>query len=147
MPLLYPKDISLNDQQGKTRHFRIGKYPAIAGREIVTQYPVASLPRLSEYKASEEIMLKLMSYVEAQQENGEYIALSTRALVDNHAGDLEVLMRLEWASLEYNVSFFGKGENSLSLSDIVQKFRPLISQILTDLRASSSKADKPPSMN
>jgi len=143
MELINPKEVEVTRQDGSTATYLIGKYPAIAGREIVTQYPVNNIPKLSEYHASEEVMLKLMQFVAIQPagEDAQPIILRTRALVDNHAGDWETLARLEWASLEYNCSFFGKGSPSDIFQEWSQKIIQSIVQTLTaSLRPSSPAA-------
>lgn len=143
--MLEPKPITLKDQHGGERHYIISKFPAIAGREIVAKYPVSNMPKVGEYQQSEEIMLKLMSYVAVPRDVGEPLQLSTRALVDNHVPDWEVLARLEWAMLEYNTSFFGQGVNSGFLADISRKAMPKILSMLTPLLEQLSQTTKPPS--
>lgn len=140
--MLEPKDITIKDQAGNDRTYVISKFPAIAGREIVAKYPLSNIPKLGEYTQSEEVMLKLMCYVAVPLPNGP-MALTTRALVDNHVPDWEVLARIEWAMLEYNTSFFGKGLNSNFLESISQKAVAKISEILIPLLARSSQTAKP----
>lgn len=55
------KEIPLPD--GGTKTFILSKFPAIAGREIVTQYPTTGAPKIGDYKTNEALMLKLMAYV------------------------------------------------------------------------------------
>lgn len=143
--MIEPKEMEVN---GKT--FILSKFPAVAGREIITKYPVSNMPKLGDYQQSEETMLKLMCYVAVKlDETGTLppIRLSTAALVDNHAGDWETLAKLEYAMLEYNCSFFGNGRSLDLFEAIARKLMPLISQTLTGLSDRLSQADKPPSMN
>jgi hypothetical protein len=142
--LLEPKPITLPTQSGEPKAYILHKFPAIAGREIVAKYPLSNLPKLGDYGVSEEVMLKLMSYVAVDTPAGP-LALNTRALVDNHVPDWEVLARLEWAMLEYNCSFFGNGQTSDFFSNIGAKAPQWISRMLTALSAQSSGADKQPS--
>lgn len=140
---LEPKELQLTDAAGKVRTFIISKFPAIAGREIVTKYPVANLPKVGEYVQSEEIMLKLMSYVGVPSAaGGEPLMLTTRALVDNHAGDWETLAKVEWAMLEYNCSFFKGGLSSGFLESISQKAVTWITQTLIPSLGPSLRAAK-----
>ena len=141
---LEPKPFPLTRKDGVTVAFILSKFPAIAGREIVSKYPVSNIPKLGDYAVSEEVMLKLMSYVSVDTGTGAPLPLSTRALVDNHAGDWETLARLEKAMLEYNCSFFGNGVGLPSLADILHKAAPWISQTLTALQARSSAPVSPP---
>lgn len=134
--LIEPKSITLTTQDGKERTYTISKFPAIIGREIVASYPLAnmiSLAKDSEYKRSEEAMLKLMSFVSAFSENGTEFRLSTPALVDNHVPDWHMLMQLEWAMLEYNVGFLQKGLKSEFLVEFSRKASSSIAPMLTDL--------------
>lgn len=143
--MLEPKPITLKDQHGKERPYVLSKFPAIAGREILAKYPVSNIPKVGEYQQSEEIMLKLMAFVSVQLPDGQALALTTRALVDNHVPDWEVLARLEWAMLEYNTSFFGQGANSGFLEDMSRKVTAKILSTLTPLLAQLSQTAKPPS--
>lgn len=145
--MIEPKEIQLKNQKGEIKTFVITKFPAVAGREIVTKYPVSNIPKIGEYKQSEEIMLKLMTYVGVVTSAGTTQMLTTRDLVDNHCGDWETLGRLEWAQLEYNCSFFAKGLSSGSLESISQKAVTWISKMLTASLAASSQTGKPPSTN
>jgi len=145
--MIEPKTIELKDQSGKVRTFILSKFPAVAGREIVTKYPLSNMPKLGEYQQSEEVMLKLMAFVQVVPETGNPITLMTRALVDNHVGDWETLARLEYAMLEYNCSFFGNGLNSASFESISRKAVQWITQTLMASSAASSPTGKPPSTN
>jgi len=129
--MLEPKPFPLMRQDAKLVDFVLHKFPAIAGREIVIGYPLGNMPKMSEYKVSEEIMLKLMGYVGVQLDDGNVIQLTTRALVDNHCGDWETIAKLEWAMLEYNCTFLSKGLNSVSLESISQKAIQWIFRTLT----------------
>lgn len=136
--LLQPKTQSIKLADGTEKEFILSKFPAVEGREIVTQYPLSAIPKLGDYKVNEEIMLKMLSYVAVPTEGGQLV-LSTKALVNNHVPDFEALIRLEAAMLEYNCSFFGNGSASNFLEIIVTKARALISQTLTDSLGQLSK--------
>lgn len=140
--LLEPKELVLADTRGTERTFILSKFPAIAGREIVSKYPLSNIPKVGEYQQSEEVMLKLMAYVGVPREKGDPLTLTTRALVDNHVGDWETLAKVEWAMLEYNCSFFGQGSNSAFLESLSKKAVTWITQTLTPLLERSSQAAK-----
>lgn len=145
---IQPKDLELRTASGVEKTFVLHKFGAIAGREIVAKYPIANMPKLGDYAVSEDTMRKVLAHVGVRTEGREHpLMLTTTALIDNHVEDWETLARLEWAMLEYNCSFFGDGENSLSFEGIIAKLRPLISQMLTASSAPSSAADAPPSEN
>ena len=104
--LIEPKEITVTDSNGAEHQYTIGKYPAVAGREILAKYPLSNAPKLADYGVSQETMLKLMNHVTKTLSDGREIRLSTAALVDNHVPGAEALLRIEMASLGYNVSFF-----------------------------------------
>lgn len=143
--MIEPKEITLKDQSGKERTFIISKFPATAGREIVAKYPVSNMPKVGDYGVSEEVMLKAMAFVSVVGPEGHETRLTTRALVDNHVGDWETLAKLEYAILEYNVSFFGNGLNSDFLESISQKAVTWITQTLIPSLDRSLQAVKRPS--
>lgn len=141
--MLEPMDKKIPLSSGGEKSFVLSKFPAIAGREIVTQYPTTGMPKLGEYKTNEEIMLKLMAFVGVRQDNGGVTMLTTRELVNNHVPDFEALMRIEWAMMEYNCSFFRNGAASGLLTGWSAKVQALISSTLTGLLQQSSPKEKP----
>lgn len=145
-PLLEPKEIQVPTEAGE-RTFVLSKFPAIAGRRIVTQYPTTAMPKVGDYQTNEALMVELLGYVEAVTPEGERIRLSSRALIDNHVPDFEALMRLEWAMMEYNCSFFRSGALSGLAERAIPALSRMISQTLTDLLAQSSVKGSPPSTN
>ena len=128
------------------KHFIISKFPAVAGREIITQYPLSGIPKLGDYKTNEAIMLKIMFYVAVPMPDTD-LQLTTQALIDNHVGSWETLMKLEMAMMEYNCSFFRNGTLSTFLGDVVQKILAKISEISTLSSGQSSQTVKQPSTN
>lgn len=141
--LIKPKEVQIKDLDGVEKTYVISRLPATAGREILAKYPVSNLPRLGEYKASEDAMHLLLSYVAIVLDSGQ-VRLSTPALINNHVNDAEALLRLEYAMLEYNTSFFGKGGPSGFLEGLVRKYLPRIMSMLTDFSPPSSAPDSPP---
>ncbi|AAT37721.1 gp15 E [Burkholderia phage BcepB1A] len=137
--LIQPKEIEVLTGAGDegTRTYVISKLPATVAREVITQYPVSAIPKLGDYARNEELMLKLMGYVELPGAG----ALKTRALIDNHVPDFETLARLEMAMLEYNCSFFAKGKASGFLASLAEKVQALITSTLTDSLRVLSKKD------
>lgn len=142
MELLEPKEMEIN---GIT--YRIGKYPAIAGREIISKYPLSNMPKIGDYQTSEEIMLKVMSFIERVQSDGTAIRLTTRTLVDNHIKDWETLVKLEMASLEYNCSFFQNGKASAFLRKSLNLAEQKIIETLTGLLGQLSVKAAQPTTN
>lgn len=142
-PLL--KQPEFKEFRGKL--FILSKIPAIAGREIGFKYPTSAIPKLGDYGVSEEVMLKLMSYVGIPREGLAALRLNTRDLVDAHVEDAEMLFQIERAMLEYNFSFFRDGRISNFFGDIAQKARTLITEISMVLSALSSEVNKQPTQN
>lgn len=143
MPLLEPKTITVETQKGEQRTYIISKFPAVQGREIIAKYPLSAMPKLGDYAVNEETMLKLMCFVAVNIEgNPEPLALTTRALVDNHLPDWETLARVEVAMMEYNVSFFANGKGSTFLEAITAKAQAFLSKTLMDLSGQSLQKGK-----
>lgn len=145
--LLEPKDITIQTQSGAEKTFVLSKFPALAGREIVAKYPLSAMPKIGDYEVNEQTMLKLMNHVGVKTDNGNVIRLSTTELYNNHVPDWETSAKIEWAMMEYNCSFFANGRSSSFFEAIAQKVPVLITKILTDLSAQSSRKEKQPSTN
>jgi hypothetical protein len=141
--MLEPHEVQIKAQSGEEKTYIISKFPAVAGREIVTQYPISALPKVGDYKTNESLMLKVLSYV-AVDTDGRQLQLTTRALIDNHVPDWESLVKLEAAMMEYNCSFFQNGKASTFFEGIAAKAQALISSTLMASSAQSSEADKQP---
>ena len=142
--MLEPKEITVETQKGDKRVYILSKFPAVQGREIIAKYPLSAVPKLGDYGANEETMLKLMAFVAVPRDEGGPLMLTTRGLVDNHVPDWETLARIEVAMLEYNVSFFGNGKGSTFLEAITKKAQAFLSQTLMDLSGQSSRKGKQP---
>ena len=143
-----PKEITLTDVDGDEHTYVISRFPATVGREIIAKYPITNIPKLGEYLQSEAAMMLLMSYVsKVLPDNGGSLRLETRALIDNHVPDGELLLKLEFEMFRYNTSFFGIVGNSDFVTGLVKKYLPLIMQTLTDSLALSSPPDLPRSTN
>jgi hypothetical protein len=139
--MIKPKEFEIG---GKT--YILSKFPATDGREIVTQYVSSGLPKIGDYKRNEELMYKLMCFVAVKLDSGPLL-LTTKALVNNHCEDFEILMKIEAAMMDYNCSFFRDGRASTFLDGIAQKALALITKILTASSVQSSPMVKQPSTN
>jgi hypothetical protein len=139
--MLEPKTIEID---GKL--FIISKFPVVAGREIITQYPLSGIPKLGDYKTNESLMLKIMSYVAIPMGEGE-LCLSTQVLIDNHVGSWETLIKLEMAMMEYNCSFFQSGRVSSFLEDSAKNLPAWITETLMPLLRSLFQKDSPHTKN
>lgn len=140
MSLLEPEDLTIGDKT-----FVLSKFPATVGREILLQYPTSAMPKVGDYATNEALMLKVMTFVGVRVDGrDEPLMLTTRQLVDNHIADAETLMRLEWAMMAHNFSFFQQGKLSGILDRVATQAVQSIQKILTDLsRASSGTGAQP----
>ena len=141
--LLEPIERDIELPEGGTKQFILSKFPAIAGREIITQYPTTAAPKIGSYALNEELMLKLMGYVAIPMPDGSRLRLNSRTLIDNHVPDFETLMKIEWAMMQYNCSFFQNGKMSGFLELLTDKALALITRTLTEFSGQSSKKDTP----
>lgn len=135
--LIEPKEITVTDSNGAEHQYTIGKFPAVAGREILAKYPLSNAPKLADYGVSQDVMLKLMNHVTKRLSDGREIRLSTAALVDNHVPDAEALLRIEMASLGYNVSFFSNAGVKNFRDYLLTQAESLIQSIMTTPMGSS----------
>lgn len=144
MDLIKPKDIEVEDIDGNTINVRISRLPATIGREILVQYLPSAMPKVGDYKVNEDMMLKLMAHVAVVNKDGDAISLSNKTLVDNHIPDWQTLAKIEVEMLRYNTDFFDNGKISSFFEVIKTKAQALISKMLTDSLAQSSKENKQP---
>lgn len=144
--MLEPKEITIKTQAGTDKVYTISKFPAVAGREIIAKYPISGMPKLGDYQVNEETMLKLMCYVSVKTGGGN-IALTTKALIDNHIPEWETLARIEIEMMGYNCSFFQQGKISNFLDTIKANANQSILSILTDLSERLLPQTKQPSKN
>lgn len=144
--MIKPKEITISDMDGNERKYIISRVPATQAREIITQYPISAIPKLGDYSVNEAMMLKLMAHVACVTDSKE-IMLTTRSLIDNHVPDWETLAKIEMAMAEYNCSFFAAGKSSSFFEGLAVKAQALITKMLTDLLAQSSKSESQPPMN
>jgi len=145
--MLKPKTVTIRNRDGVEKAFVISRVPAVEMREIVATYPLSAMPKIGDYKVNEAVMLKMLAYVGVPRDGGEPLMLTTKVLVDNHAGDWEALARLEIAMFEYNTSFFDQGVVSTFLEAMLPKVSTLISSMLTGLLEQLSQAAKRVSKN
>lgn len=141
--MLEPKEVVVD---GKV--YVISKFPAVAGRKIMTQYPISAIPKVGEYSTNEEMMYLIMTYVAVKNvENNTQMQLVNRDLIDNHVPNWETLMKLEYLMMEYNCSFLANGKVSTFLESIAEKLPSWITKISTPLSEALSPAEKPRSKN
>lgn len=145
--MIEPKEYPVSQPDGTERVYIISKVPAVEGREIVAKYPLSNVPKIGEYQASEEIMFKLMAYVQAVTKDGQTVPLTTKALINNHVPDTSTLMRIEAAMLEYNFGFFVRALSSGFFGSFSQKAEQWISGTLIPSLERLSRVAAQPSSN
>ncbi len=143
-PFLKPEEFPLTDQDGKTHVYILSNFDAVAGRRIVSQYPMTGLPKVGDYAENEKLMLQLMSYVAAVTPDGRRLRLETEALVNNHVPDFEMLAKIEIAMMGKNCSFFRDGRSLNFCDTIMQEFAKKLLQTLTLSSPPLSEPEKPP---
>jgi hypothetical protein len=132
MDLLEPKELVVGNST-----YRLSKFPCIAGREILAKYPMSNIPKIGDYGVSEETMLKLMCFVEAQTAAGTWVRLTSRELVNNQVKSTTDLITLEKEMFVYNFDFF-QGGRILSLLE--GSARNILSWIIETLTGSSPQS-------
>lgn len=142
MNLIQPKEITI-EFEGEELKFNISKFPATVGREIIAKYPISNMPKIGDYKVSEETMLLLMKYVERIYPD-RVQELTNKSLVDNHVPSWEVLAKLEMLMIDYNCSFFRNGKGLDFLKKLQTLAEPKIIEMLTVLSGKLSQAAKQP---
>jgi hypothetical protein len=143
-----PKIVQIAGQDGVERPYLISKFPALLGRELVSKYPVANMPKIGDYGVSEEVMLKLMTRVAALRPDKKvWLPLISKELYDNHVLDWEAGAKIEGAAWEHNCSFFENGKLSIFCGDIARNLQRWITSTLTDLLVQSLSQAKQPSAN
>lgn len=135
--MIEPKEIEIRGKK-----YVISKVPATVGREILFKYPTSNIPKVGDYQVSQDIMLKLMSYVGVITPDGQTIELKTQSLVDNHIPNAEVLILLEKEMFKYNFDFFQNGNASDFLTMLEKRATQKGSEILTTLLERLSQVGK-----
>jgi len=137
--------INEKDIEIRGKKFVISKLPATVGREVLFLYPTSNIPKVGDYGKSQEVMLKLMSYVGVRLENGDVLQLKTKELVDNHVPDAETLILLEKEMFAYNYDFFQNGNASTFFQELEKRATKKGIEMLTTLLGRLSQAAKQPS--
>jgi hypothetical protein len=128
------------------KEYILSKFPAVAGRKIISNYTLSAIPKLGDYNKNEETMFELMSYV-AVKINDIELRLSNKALIDNHVPDWEVCLKIEMAMMEYNCRFFLEGKASIFFKELEEALPAWTAKMLTALSQQLSQMGKPLSGN
>ncbi len=146
-PLLKPEELILEDEDGVSHKYILSNFDAVAGRHIISQYPMTGLPKVGDYAENEKLMFKLMGYVAVVTSNGSHLRLSTEALIMNHVPNFEMLAKIEMKMMEKNCSFFRDGRSLSFCDNIAQVFTKKILEMLTLSSEQSLPQEKPLTTN
>lgn len=145
--LLNPEEVVISCGDGVERTYLISTLPYPVGRKVAALYPTANLPKIGDYKVSEEVMLDLFKHVAIQHEDGSQQRLLTMALIANHVPDAMTGLKLEARMLAKNFDFFGQGGISASLQRFLETRLPSIIRTLIPLLPPSLVADVAAGLN
>lgn len=125
------------------KEFVISKLPATVGREILYKYTSAGKNILTDgsYAVSEEVMLKLMSYVGVYVDN-RLVEFKTAEIINNHVKSAMTLLKLEKEMWSYNFDFFTPDKISTFFSKLSDLTEHKTTEILTDLLGKLSQTAK-----
>ena len=123
--------------------FVISKLPATVGREILYKYTSAGKNILTDgnYTVSEEVMLKLMSYVGVYIDN-RLVEFKTADIINNHVKSAMTLLKLEKEMWSYNFDFFTPDKISTFFTKLNDLMEHKTTEILTDLLGKLSQTAK-----
>lgn len=136
---LKPKEIQIGDKT-----YILSQFPVVEGREICVNYPLSAIPKLGSYKQNEEMMFKLLSFVQVKTDNGTLLPLSNKDVINNHVESWEDLIILEKEMLEYNMTFLQNGRMFHTLKTFAQNFGTSTIQTLIASLVQLSPKDTPP---
>lgn len=133
------KEVIIKTMCGVDLVFILNKIPAILGRELFTQYPITATPKIGNYKDNEQLMLKLISFVQVKNTDGGLVQLSNSLMIDGNIPDWETLMKLEKEMIFYNTS----AEKLAQLANQINNSLPKkIMKVFNDFTESVSKKAK-----
>lgn len=142
--LIDPKDIDIEDQSGINRRYIVSKMPYLnGGREVCSQFISTALPKLGNYQENQKLAEKMFSFIEAVNDDGRNVLLSTKEMVNNHVPDFQTGIKLEAAMIEHNVGFSVTGKIREYREGWEENISGSIIKILIQLRDALQQADKP----
>lgn len=113
---------------GKT--FRLNKIPAFQAQKIAFAC-IGALKEKDLSRIPDEIVWKLLSYVEFDNGMGGTVALDSDEMVALHVPDAGALMALELNELEYNFGFFFDGS-------LLEQVKGLFGRLAASMRAAAA---------
>ena len=148
--LIDPKEVEIETLRRGAKTYIIGGWPAMQGLKLYQQIGFNSIPKIGDIEKNMDAVRDLLKFVGVHVGEGDarrVQTLDTEGLVNAHVPDPETLARIVAASLEHNTSFFNRGAIQGFLEGVISGLRPLITKTLSQLSASSSVSESPPSEN
>lgn len=150
---LEPKIITLKDIDSAgneiVKKFEICKMPCTDARKVAKLYLQSNIVEYKDYDKSEEIMLFMLSFVNAVEgpDDELRIPLSNKNQIDNRIPTFEMLKDLENEMGKYNFRFWKPDKILDFLKDCLSFVGPNLTEMLTLSLAASFKEGTQPSMN
>lgn len=125
------------------KEFVISKLPATVGREILYKYTSVGKNILTDgsYAVSEEVMLKMMSYVGVYIDN-RLVKFDTPDIINNHVKSAMTLLKIEKEMWSYNFDFFTPDKISTFFTKLNALTERKTTEILTGLLDKLSQTAK-----
>ncbi len=142
--LLDPTPFTTVDGSGVSWNFILSKFPSMQGLEIMAEIPMTGIMQLNPKAITKDAALKMLPFVAVELPNGIIQRLESAALIDNHTGDWEAVVKIMVAMAGKNCSFFRDGRISDFLNDFALKSLPKILKTWTELLGQSSRTDMQP---
>lgn len=139
--MIKPKEISIMDIDGDEKTYIITRFPATVGMEILYKLPSSGIPKIGDFGELKEVRNEIFRYIYVKTDNGD-IALSTKALIDNHITDGETAYKIMGAILSYNYQSLGKLMSGGLISSMSEKILNIARRLLTELSPQSSAKNK-----
>jgi hypothetical protein len=102
------------------RKFKLNKIPAFQAQKIAFSC-ITALKDKDLSKIPDDILWKLLSYIEYDNGMGGTVSLDNEDVVALNVPDAGVLMTLELNALEYNFGFFFDGSLFGQLTELVER--------------------------
>lgn len=126
------KEIELNGNR-----FKIQSMPALMGRKMSLEYPIANAPKIGDYKLSESLALEMLhECVKIQIDENTWLPLD-RTLINQHL-DTDTLLSLEKEVFAFSTNFFTAENLSNLIGGITEIVLRQFTAILTEVLPPSS---------
>lgn len=139
--MIKPKEITITDMDGVAKTYTITRFTTTDGIDILLKLPMSAMPVIGDFEKLKGVRDDIFKFVFVDV-NGNKIALSTKALIDNHVNDAGVAIKIIKEILVYNYSFFQNGTLSILFAKWAENIPVLAQKILIPLFMQSSQKNK-----